>query len=139
MGVIRLVPALAFCGLMGLQVLFPFTSAYALCCGCGMSCPQGTAPRYSCTCCICAIQDTTEKELSYNTIFNNRPLEILALREHQVSIASESEFTYEPLKVRLSSVGSATRLDIIPAADLKFQCEYLNRLSEMLSQYQGRY
>lgn len=138
MGVIRLVPALAFCGLVGLQMLLSSTTVYAVCCGCGMSCPQGTAPRYSCTCCTCAIQDTSERDVSYNTIFNDRPLEILNMRAHQASIESESEFNYEPLKVRLGSVGSR-RLDTIPAADLKFQCEHLNRLSEMLSQYQGRY
>jgi hypothetical protein len=139
MSVMRLVPALAFCGLVGLQMLLSFTTVYAACCACGMSCPQGTAPRYSCTCCTCAIQDTSEKDVSYNTIFNDRPLEIFSAREHQTIIDSESGFNYEPLKARLGSVGSATRLDTIPAADLKFQCEHLNRLSEMLSQYQGRY
>jgi hypothetical protein len=88
---------------------------------------------------MCAAEDTYEKDISYNTIFNDRPLEIRGRSENPLIIASESEFTYEPLKVRLNSIGSTTRLDTIPATDLKFQCEHLNRLSEMLSHYQGRY
>ena len=139
MGVIRLVPALVFCGLLGMQILIPFIPVYATCCGCGMSCPQGTYPRYSCTCCTCAIEDTIGKDVSYSTIFNDRPLEIRGLPENRAIIASEPAFNYVPVRIRYGSVGSAMRLDTIPVGDLRFQCEHLNRLSEMLSDYQGRY
>lgn len=137
MGVMRLVPALGFSGLLGLLVLVPFTPVYATCCGCNMSCPQR-----GCTCCCCyspcAMEDS-EKDVTYNAIFSERPLEIRGMPENRALIASEPAVNNVPVKVRYVSSGSRGRLDTIPVGDLKFQCEHLKRLSEMLSEYQGRY
>jgi hypothetical protein len=143
MGVMRLVIPLAFCGVLGLQDLISFTTVYAACCTCGMSCPQGTAPRYTCTCCCCgpscATDDTDEQNVSYNTVFSNRPLKVRGSSDNTSIIAKQATFDYVPVTIGYGLRRSAMRLDTIPPADLKFQCEHLNRLSEMLSQYQGRY
>ena len=163
MGAMRLVPALGFCALLGVQVLIPFSAVYGGPCPCGMSCPQyngrGQVSCY-CGCCYppnppCAFDDTVEQEVSYNTVFNDRPIEIRRLENRPVitsepviasdpviasapTIASEPVLNEIPVKVRYVA-GSRGRLVTIPVGDLKFQCEHLNRLSEMLSDYQGRY
>jgi hypothetical protein len=139
MGAMRLVPALVFFVLLGVQVLIPSTSVYARCCNCGMSCPMDN----TCTCCCCtspcATEDTIEKDVSYNIIFNNRPLELRGLREKRPVIASEPGFSYIPVRVMHSSPRSAMRLLTIPAGELKFQCERISRLINMLSDFQISY
>jgi hypothetical protein len=85
------------------------------------------------------MQDTSEKEVTYNTIFTDRPFEMHGVQENSPAIADEPALNHIPVKVRYASSGSLGRLVTIPMADLKFQCEHINRLSEMLSQYQGRY
>jgi hypothetical protein len=139
MGVMRLVPAFIFSVLMGVQVLSPSAPVYARCCTCGMSCPQGTS--CSCCCCYppCATEDTFAKDVSYNTIFSVRPLEIRGIRADRAVIASETGFSYIPVKIMHDSPGSAMRLVTIPLEELKFQCERISRLINTLSDFQISY
>jgi hypothetical protein len=138
MGVTRLVPAFIFSLLVGAQFLLPSPS-FARCCTCGMSCPQGTF----CTCCCCtpscATDDTGDNDVSYKTVFNDRPLKVRGLREYMAVLEGLPEFRYVLVRNVYGLSASAMRLDTIPAGDLRFQCEHFNWLSEMLSAYQGKY
>ena len=139
MGPVRLLPTLLLVVLLGGQALIVSGLAYARCCTCGMSCPQGT----SCVCCCCyapcATDDTIEQNVSYNTIFNDRPLKVRGLRENRAIIASEPAFNYLPVRIMHGSPDSAMRLVAIPVGALKFQCERVNQLLNMLSDLQISY
>jgi hypothetical protein len=125
MGAMRLLPALLLCMLLGTDVFFLSDEAYARCCMCGATCPQGTY----CTCCSCALDDTTP---TYTSHFKH--FEIRGLHENG-SVAITPIFLNDVMRRVRYGVRTTTMSDIgLRDVSLRPQCELVNRLMEMISE-----